>query len=280
MSRSHAPSLHRLVQTCLRKECGLSEAEPAGVVVAVSGGPDSLALADVLGSLRPKWQHLQLLVVSVDHGLRPESQDECAHVERFCQTRELPFRSMRVDVTGSGGLQAAAREARYQALEAAADERFGPSGLIATAHHADDRAETLLLRLLRGVSLEGLAVLPPRDERRIRPMLRATREDVRIQCERHSLDPISDPSNTDPRFLRVRVRRELLPLLTELSPNITAALNTLADEASQLGAPTLLNRAQRRLLRDALEHPDRALDLPLLQDLHLVRKRRAPARAE
>jgi len=280
MSRSHAPSLHRLVQTCLRKECGLDEATAAGVIVAVSGGPDSLALADVLGALRSKWKHLQLLVVSIDHGLRPESQVEGAQVERFCRARELPFRGVRVDVTGPGGLQAAARQARYRALEAAADEHFGPSGLIATAHHADDRAETLLLRLLRGVSLEGLAVLPPRDQRRIRPMLRATREDVRLHCERHALEPIQDPSNADPRFLRVRVRRELLPLLAELSPNIVPALNTLADEAAQLDTPSLLNRTQRRLLRDALEHPDRALDLPLLQDLHLVRKRRSSARAE
>jgi len=274
VTRSHAPSLATLVRACLTKECGLTEGSRAGLVVAVSGGPDSLALADVLATLRRKWTSLGLLVVSVDHGLRPESKAECQHVERFCQARDLPFSSVHVNVSGPGGVQAAAREARYRALEAAADAHFGQEGLIATAHHADDRAETVLLRLLRGVSLEGLGVLPARDERRIRPMVRATRADVLLHCERQKLDAVRDPSNQDRRFLRVRVREELLPLLTELSPQIVVALNTLADEARQLGAPSLLNREQRRALRDALENPNLALDLPITQDLRLVRNQR------
>lgn len=276
MSRTHAPSLSRLVQTCLRKECDLPEAAEAGVVIAVSGGPDSLALTDVLADLRKTWRKLELLAVCVDHGLRPESAAECERVAAFCGARGVPFQGIRVQVDGAGGLQAAAREARYRALEAAADARFGPSGLIATAHHADDRAETVLLRLLRDVSLEGLGVLPPRDGRRIRPLVRATREDVLLHCERRQLTPIDDPSNLDHRFLRVRVRREVMPLLRQLSPNVTLALNTLADEARQLGEPSMLNRTQRRLLRDALAHPEQALDLPLAEDLHLVRRRSRP----
>lgn len=273
MTRSHGPSLSRLVQTCLRKECGVPEDAQVGIVVAVSGGPDSLALADVFAKLRDQWQSLRLLVVSIDHGLRPESAGEVRMVEHFCHARELPFLGMRVDVSGTGGVQAAAREARYAALERAADETFGPTGLIATAHHADDRAETVLLRLLRGTSLEGLGVLPPKDQRRIRPMLRANRSDVLVHCERHDLRPVSDPSNADRRFLRARVRSELVPLLQDLSPNVTAALNTLADEAALLGTPSLLNRTQRRLLRDALENPHHALDVPISEDLHLVRRR-------
>lgn len=275
MSRSHGPSLSRLVQTCLKKECGLPESTSAGLVVAVSGGPDSLALADVLSDSRKRWRKLRLLVVSVDHGLRSESAGECARVASFCQARDLPFTSVRVKVTGEGGLQAAAREARYAALEQAAEAHFGPDGLIATAHHADDRAETLLLRLLRGVSLEGLGVLPPRDGRRLRPMVRARRSDVLLHCQRHQLEPVLDPSNVDQRFLRVRVRTELLPLLVGLSPQVVDALNTLADEAGQLGQPTLLSRTQRRQLRDALENPALALDLPLARDLRLVRTRHA-----
>lgn len=276
MSRTHAPSLSRLVQTCLRKECGLPETAAAGVIIGVSGGPDSLALADVLASVRKTWRRLDLLAVCVDHGLRPESAAESTYVADFCRARELPFLGVRVQVDGDGGLQAAARTARYRALEAAADAHFGPGGLIATAHHADDRAETVLLRLLRGVSVQGLGVLPPRDQRRIRPLLRATRQDVLLHCERHQLAPLDDPSNLDHRFLRVRVRNEVMPLLRQLSPNITLALNTLADEAGQLGEPSLLNRTQRRLLRDALEHPEQTLDLPLARDLHLVRRRSAP----
>jgi len=271
MTRTHGPSLSRQVQTCLRKECGLAEATDAGLVVAVSGGPDSLALADVLSDLRRRWRHLRLLVVCVDHGLRAEGAAESQAVASFCLARSLPFLGVRVSVTGAGGLQAAAREARYGALEQIAEQHFGPDGLIATAHHADDRAETLLLRLLRGVSLEGLGVLPPRDGRRIRPMVRATRRDVLLHCQRHDLHPCLDPSNTDHRFLRARVRSELLPLLVDLSPGVVEALNALADEAGQLGQPSLLSRAQRRQLRSALENPGAPLDLPLASNLRLVR---------
>jgi len=271
MSRTHGPTLSRAVQTCLEKECGMNERTETGVVVAVSGGPDSLALADVLGDLRRKWRGLRLLVACVDHGLRPESAAELQRVRTFCAERDLPFVGLVVSVDAAGGVQAAAREARYRALESAAEGHFGPAGLIATAHHADDRAETVLLRLLRGVSLEGLGVLPPKDGRRLRPMVRATRRDVLLHCERHGLDPVRDPSNEDPRFLRARVRMELLPLLVDMSPQVVDALNTLADEATLLDGPTLLTRAQRRLLRSALENPHLPLDLPLASGLRVVR---------
>jgi tRNA(Ile)-lysidine synthase len=271
MTRTHGPTLSRLVETCLEKECGLDKKAASSIVVAVSGGPDSLALADVLADLRRKRSGLRLLVASVDHGLRQESATEVERVRAFCAARELPFVGLTVEVDGTGGVQAAAREARYRALEETAEIHFGSAGLIATAHHADDRAETILLRLLRGVSLEGLGVLPPKDGRRIRPMVRATRRDVLSHCERHGLDPVHDPSNEDPRFLRARVRIELLPLLVDMSPQVVDALNTLADEATQLDGPTLLTRAQRRLLRSALENPSLPLDLPLAGGLRVVR---------
>lgn len=271
MTTSHPPTLARRVRTCLKEECELP-LHGAGLVVAVSGGPDSLALADVLASLRAELD-LRLLVVAVDHGLRPESSDEVRQVAEFCAARGLAFEGVRVTVAGEGGLQAAAREARYGVLEDAATRHFGPGGLVATAHHADDRAETVLLRLLRGTSLEGLGVLAPREGRRIRPMIRARRADVLLHCERHELHPAHDPSNEDPRFLRTRVRREVLPLLTELSPGIVPCLNGLADEAQRLGGPTGLSREQRRQLRDALERPERGLDLPLPGNLRLVRDR-------
>jgi tRNA(Ile)-lysidine synthase len=271
LTRTHGPTLSRLVETCLEKECGLDKRTDFGLVVAVSGGPDSLALADVLADLRRKRSGLRLLVACVDHGLRQGSATEVERVRAFCAERDLAFVGLKVDVDGTGGVQAAARDARYRALEETAEAHFGSAGLIATAHHADDRAETVLLRLLRGVSLEGLGVLPPRHGRRIRPMVRATRQDVLLHCQRHGLDPVQDPSNEDPRFLRVRVRQELLPLLVNLSPQVVTALNTLADEAAQLEGPTLLTRTQRRLLRSALENPHLPFDLPLASGLRVVR---------
>jgi tRNA(Ile)-lysidine synthase len=149
-------------------------------------------------------------------------------------------------------LQARARAARYAALRAAAAPH---DALIATAHHADDRAETVLLRLLRGAGPRGLAVLHPRAQDVIRPLVRAGKRDVVLHLQRHRLDFAEDPSNQDVAFLRVRVRGEALPLLEQLSPQIVRHLNALADALHGSSLPELrgleagegeanLNRAQ------------------------------------
>jgi tRNA(Ile)-lysidine synthase len=155
-------------------------------------------------------------------------------------------------------LQARARTARYAALELAAERAGG--AFIATAHHADDRAETVLLRLLRGSGPRGLAVLPPVAGTRLRPLLRAGRSDVLLHLRRHGVPFAADPSNRDRRHLRVRVREELLPLLHELSPGIVAHLNALSDmlatpafrDAEFAAHGAVLGRAQRRQLERAL----------------------------
>jgi tRNA(Ile)-lysidine synthase len=103
---------------------------------------------------------------------------------------------------------------------------------IATGHHADDRAETLLMRLLRGTGPGGLAVLPPRDGDRIRPMIRARRVDIDAHVARHRIPHALDPSNDSPRYLRTRVRRELIPQLLRLSPRVVEHLCALADGAA------------------------------------------------
>ncbi len=272
MTRSHPPTLRRHVERCLKRECELpGGAGEVSLVVAVSGGSDSLALLDCLVGLASRFR-LALHVVSIDHGLRPEAALETRRVESYCQERGVRFEGVRVTVQGPGGPQAAARQARYAALFQVAD-RLGPETLIATAHQRDDRAETVLLRLLRGVSLEGLAVLPAREGRLIRPMIRASRQDVLAHCVRHDLWPSEDPSNLDPSYQRTRVRREVLPLLENLAPGIRATLNALADEACLLDRPLGLSREQRRQLRQALLDPGVPLDLPLGSGLRVRRER-------
>jgi tRNA(Ile)-lysidine synthase len=225
MPRSHPPTLLSLVSRTVRDERLFGRGDR--VLIAVSGGPDSMALLDVLATLRPKLGHT-LAAHGVDHGLRPEAEAELDDAARFARTIDVAFERTRVDVPPGGNLQARAREARYEALRAAA----GRSGcaVIATAHHLEDRAETVLLRLLRGAGPRGLAVLPPRAEDLVRPMLRASRAAIDAHIARHDLPFALDPSNRDPRFLRVRVRRELLPLLRELSPGIDLHLCALADQ--------------------------------------------------
>jgi tRNA(Ile)-lysidine synthase len=209
---------------------------PRGAVVlaAVSGGPDSIAMLHVLALLRSRLA-FGLFAHGVDHGLRPEASAELDLAEAFARSLDVPFSRTQVVVGAGGNLQARARVERWAALRVAA-ERAG-ADRIATGHHADDRAETVLIRLLRGTRARGLGVLPPSDGDRIRPLYRARRADVDAHIARHHLPSAIDPSNRDPRFLRTRVRHELVPALEHLSPRIVEHLCRLADELSQRARP-------------------------------------------
>lgn len=228
MARTHPPALLTLVARALRGECAL----PAGtrVLVATSGGPDSQALLHALSVAAPRFR-LVLAAHGVDHGLRRDASAELDLAEDLAARVGVPFTRSRVRVGSGGNLMARARTARYASLRAAA--KAAGASVIATAHHADDRAETVLLRLLRGSGARGLAALPPRDADLVRPLVRARRTDVQAHVRRHRLPFASDPSNQDRRFLRARVRFELIPLLESLSPGIVGHLEALAD---QLGA--------------------------------------------
>jgi len=190
-----------------------------------------MALLDVLARLRTEGD-FTLAAHGVDHGLRESADAELDLADAFARSRDVPFSRTRVALAPGGNLQARARAARYTALRAAADTAL--CAHIATAHHADDRAETFLLRLLRGTGPRGLAVLPARAGDRIRPFLRARRADIDAHLGRHAIAFATDPSNRDPRFARTRVRQELLPLLERLSPKIVENLCSLADEMSAI----------------------------------------------
>jgi tRNA(Ile)-lysidine synthase len=276
--RSHPPALLKIAERTIAEE-HLFEAGDF-VLVAVSGGPDSMALLHVLARLAPRVG-ARVAAHGVDHGLRAAAADELALAERFARDLGVPFSTTRVEVRPGPNLMARAREARYAALEAAlrrwAEQGGGATGAalrIATGHHADDRAETVLIRLLRGTGPAGLAVLPPCSERLIRPFVRARRTDIVAHVERHRVPHAQDPTNRDPRFLRTRVRHELLPLLVDLSPRIVEHLCDLADAAETRGSPEdaavpevleglRLGRAQRILLARALKNRNRAARVPL-----------------
>lgn len=263
MTRSRPPSLVTLVRGALFGECQVGRADT--ILVAVSGGSDSTALAHALWLLTRRTP-LRLAACGVDHGLRPEASSELDRIAEHCRSWGVPFERVVVRVPAGSNLQARARDARYGALREV-QQRLGMRWLV-TAHQADDRAETVLLRLLRGAPPQGLAVLPPRSGDLVRPMIRARRSDVAAHLERHRLAYANDPSNDNPRFLRVRVRKELMPLLLELSPGIVSHLCTLADEVSAPALPELtdeeggelrLGAAQRREIRKALrDHSGRA----------------------
>ena len=176
--------------------------------LAVSGGPDSLALLALAHNAFPG----RIAVASVDHGIRPESAAECAMVRQICEDIGVPASVLTVTL-GEGNLQAEAREARYLALANwAHEERLGA---VATAHHADDQAETVLMRLNRGSGLSGLSgirpvrQLEPADCQLVRPLLGWRKAELEAIVAGIGWKPVRDPSNADERFDRARLRERL-----------------------------------------------------------------------
>jgi tRNA(Ile)-lysidine synthase len=203
------------------------------VAAAVSGGADSIALLHALRTLAgPRgWR---LGVLTVDHGLRAGSAADSAFVAGEAARLGLPVRVLRLapgalDAGRQAGPEGAARQARYAALLAAADEdgwRW-----VATGHTLDDQAETVLLQLLRGAGPDGLAGMAVRSGRVLRPLLGVRREATRACCAAVGAGWREDPSNDDQRFLRNAVRGRVLPLLEELRPGATATLARAAELA-------------------------------------------------
>lgn len=239
--RSHPPALLRRTERTLREETPLRSGDR--VVVAVSGGGDSIALLHVLSRLAPRWG-VDIFAHGVDHGLREAASAELDLAERLASELGVPFSRTVVSLNAGGNIQARAREARYAALDAEADRR--DARWVATAHHANDRAETVLMHILRGTRAAPL--LPAASERRLRPLIRSPASAVAAHIARHGLAHATDPSNRDPRFLRTRIRQELIPLLEELTPGATDHLNLLADDWVEQ-EPVVVTDAQGRTLR-------------------------------
>ena len=206
------------------------------VLVALSGGPDSTALLHALWLLRERLQ-CELACAHVHHGLRGADADaDARHAEQQAASLGLPFVLKHAAVRDHArarhlSLEAAARELRYRLLEEAADA-LGTQR-IATGHTASDLAETVLLNMLRGTSVSGLAAMPPVRGRIIRPLIQATRIETKRFCEEEDLAYRVDKSNLDPAHLRNRVRHELMPVLRGLQPQAEAALCRLARLARE-----------------------------------------------
>ena len=214
----------------------LGDLEPGDLILAAcSGGADSLALAAALAHEAPRMG-LRGGGVTVDHGLQDGSAAQAARVVAALGGLGLdPVRQARVTVDplpGAGGPEAAARRARYTALEEVAHQTGAAAVLL--GHTRDDQAETVLLGLARGSGARALAGMPARRGRFRRPLLGLSRATLRDACRAQRLDPWDDPHNCDPSYARVRVRLDALPALEEaLGPGIAEAL---ARSAAQLSA--------------------------------------------
>ncbi|TQK17817.1 tRNA(Ile)-lysidine synthase [Microbacterium sp. SLBN-154] len=202
------------------------------VIIGLSGGADSLALtaATVFEAAR---RGIRVVAITVDHGLQHRSEDAADAARRAAEASGATARVVRVEVGATGGPEAAARDARYAALRAAAREEAATAILI--GHTLDDQAETVLLGLARGsgaASLQGMAAASDLEGvPLLRPLLALRRETTRAACAALRLVPWDDPHNADPRFARVRVRERVLPVLeAELGPGIAEALARTAEQ--------------------------------------------------
>jgi tRNA(Ile)-lysidine synthase len=246
----------RAVRTCL------ADLEPgATVLVACSGGADSLALA-AAAAFEVKRLAVTGAGATVDHRLRTGSEQQARLVVKtMCELGLKPVEAVPVDVSGHGvGPEAAARHARYQALDAVAD-RIGAT-VILLGHTRDDQAETVLLGLARGSGARSLAGMRPRVGRYRRPFLGLSRAITRRACTAQRLEVWQDPQNDDPAYARVRVRNRVLPVLeTELGPGIGAAL---ARSAQLLGNDADLLDAMADNLLDQASTATGLLDVEAL----------------
>ncbi|MGP1352888.1 MAG: tRNA lysidine(34) synthetase TilS [Parasphingopyxis sp.] len=196
--------------------------------IAVSGGPDSVALLSLAAAAYPG----AVKAATVDHGLRPEAADEARHVAAICETLGVPHAILTPATPITGNLQSAARAARYALLE---DWRTA-EGLqwIATAHHADDQLETVLMRLLRGSGVDGLSAIRPVNGPVIRPLLDVPKAELVAHVEATGLSAIADPSNTDDAFDRVRLRKALMDLPDFDPARVSRSADALRDASEAL----------------------------------------------
>ncbi|SIS62088.1 tRNA lysidine(34) synthetase TilS [Salimicrobium flavidum] len=209
----------------VRKHQLLNEGDT--IIVAVSGGPDSLALLYYLYEHKQEFS-LEIIAATIDHGLRgEESREDTAYVRTVCETLSLPLKEIFVDVARykqkeGKGTQEAARKLRYEALETLM--RTHQADSLALGHHGDDQVETLFMQLARGVSPSSVTGMPVSRKfasgRIIRPFLTVTKEELERFCDRRMITPRYDPSNNETQYTRNAFRHQLLPFLKQQNPKL------------------------------------------------------------
>lgn len=219
------------------KEYGLIENKDV-IVIGVSGGPDSMALLNLLINLnKNKKIDAKLVVAHINHGIREEAEEETKFVEKFCRENDVPCYIKREKVEELArkqkiGTEEAGRKLRYYFFEEVLEKE--KANKIATAHNANDNAETILMNLMRGSGTSGLKGIEiKRDNKYIRPILKVTRKEIEEYCDEMNLQPKIDKTNKENIYTRNKIRNELIPFIEKkFNPNIINSLNRLSEIAS------------------------------------------------
>jgi tRNA(Ile)-lysidine synthase len=227
------------LDAAFRRHFATLEVGPARLLVAVSGGPDSVALLDLLAGSRAGLG-VELVVGHVDHGINPESGEVAERVQGLASELGVPFVARSLTL-GPGATETLARERRYGALEELRAQ-VGADWIV-TAHHADDQAETVLMRVLGGSGPAGLAGMAVRRGRVLRPLLPFRREELARHVQRYAPQLWTDPANHDVRHLRSWIRNEILPSIERRIPDVRDRLGRVAEAsaADRQGWDTLLD---------------------------------------
>jgi tRNA(Ile)-lysidine synthase len=242
-----------LAETCVREHSLLSAGDR--VLVALSGGPDSVALLHVLSRLRRKFR-LTPGAVYINHGIRPEAaRKEEQLCRKLCDRLECPLEIVREDIPALSrrlkkGVEETARDFRYETFERMADERG--FSRIAVGHHADDRVETILFRILRGTGRTGLEGMPVRRGKIIRPLFAVAKDEILAYCRKHRLKYAVDATNATVEYSRNYLRNRLLPEIRKnLNPSVDRALLNLSENLGieEAFLANLTRKALRRVLK-------------------------------
>lgn len=257
------PSLIKKIQNAIfRQELF---AKKAGIVVAVSGGPDSVCLLDVLALLKKKYA-LDIIIAHVNYNLRGQdsARDE-KFVFKLAEKYNMPLEILRVSVKDKSNLENRLRGIRYDFFETIRQEN--KFDVVAVAHNLDDQAETFLMRLLRGSGLAGLSAMKYKNERIIRPLLGIRRQEILDHLKKNQLSYRIDKTNLETVFLRNKIRHELIPKLEKFNPQIK---KTLFNAAFSIGEDLSLLEE----LAEKACHKNQPLSASRLLKLHPALQRR------
>ena len=244
------------------------------IVIGVSGGPDSMALLNSLININEKNGLSYKIVVShINHGIREEADSETLFVQEFCKQKQIPcyVRKEKVEELAKFqkiGTEEAGRNLRYEFFEEVAKKEN--ANKIATAHNANDNAETVLMNIIRGSGTSGLkGIEAKRNEKYIRPLIECTRNEVEEYCKEHNLNPKQDKTNLENIYTRNKIRNILIPLMQkEFNPNIITSLNRMsqiAKEENEYLQKQVVKTYNEILIKENLNIEKKTIELDLKQ---------------
>lgn len=208
------------------------------IVLGVSGGPDSISMLHILNELKKENKNFEIVVAHINHMIREEADEDEEYVRKYCEKENIKFFAKRAEILKISeqnkiGTEEAGRKIRYEFFEEILKQEN--ANKIATAHNANDNAETVLMNIIRGSSISGMKGIEPiRDNKFIRPLIESKREDIEKFCEEQKLNPRIDKTNQENIYTRNKIRNILIPLIQqEFNPNIIETLNRLSEIAKK-----------------------------------------------